>query len=94
MPDLHTKFLIVSTPTIQGSVADLGRMKEGDYIMAVNGVNIEGRTALDIIDQISDDPNSSFVTVTVGTAASGTNGDAPSSSTDYVVRDVTMRRGF
>ena len=92
IPDSHMKRLIVGAPPVRGYDADLGGMKEGDYIMAVNGVNTEVRTAFNIIDQISDDPNSSLFTMTKRTAASSTNGDAPSSSANDVVRDISTMR--
>ena len=83
---------MVGAPPVQGPAANLGRMKARNYIMAMNGVNTEGRTAFDIIDQISNDLNYLFVTMKVRTTASGTNGNAPSSSADDVVCNVTARR--
>ena len=46
---------MVGDPPVPGSAANLGRMKTGDYIMVVNGVNTEGSTAFNIINHISDD---------------------------------------
>ena len=83
---------MVDAPPVQGYAANPGGTKAGDYIMAVKKVNTEGRTAFNIIDQISDDPNSLLVTMTVRTTASGTNKYPPYSSAKYIVRDVTMRR--
>ena len=85
---------MVGARPVQVSAADIGGMKAGDYIIAVNGLNKEGRTAFDSIDQISNNPNSLFVIMTIRTTASGTNRDAPSSSNDNVVFNVTTRREF
>ena len=80
MPDSSTKEIIVGAPPVQGSAAFQAGLKVGDAVVAVNGVDTVGRTAFDIIDQISDDPNAGSVTFTVR------SGD------EY--RDVTMKREF
>jgi carboxyl-terminal processing protease len=80
MPDSLTKEIIVGAPPVQGSAAFQAGLKVGDAVVAVNGVDTVGRTAFDIIDQISDDPNAGSVTFTVR------SGD------EY--RDVTMKREF
>eukprot|EP00957_Ditylum_brightwellii_P173386 13201216-Ditylum_brightwellii.AAC.1 len=62
MPSSADKRIMVGAPPAAGSPADKAGMKYGDYITAVNGVPTEGRTAFDIIDQISnDDPNTKTV---------------------------------
>ncbi|KAL7455486.1 hypothetical protein ACHAWC_007040 [Mediolabrus comicus] len=80
MPDSLTKEIIVGAPPVQGSAAFQAGLKVGDAVVAVNGVDTVGRTAFDIIDQLSDDPNAGSVTFTVR------SGD------EY--RDVTMKREF
>lgn len=64
MPDAD-KRLMVGSPPVPGSVADKAGIKVGDYITAVNDVSTEGRTAFDLIDQISENPNAETVTMTV-----------------------------
>lgn len=78
MPDPSTKEIIVGAPPVQDSAAFKAGLKVGDAVLAVNGVDTLGRTAFDIIDQISEDPDSSKVTFTIR------SGD------EY--RDVTMKR--
>ena len=92
MLDSQTKRLMVGAPLVQGSSANLRGVKAGDYIMAVNGVNTEGRTVFDIIDQISDRSKSTFITMNIRNATSSTNGNAPSSSNNDFFHDITMRR--
>ncbi|KAL9181479.1 hypothetical protein ACHAXT_010284 [Thalassiosira profunda] len=81
MPDQSTKEIIVGAPPVKGSAADQAGLQVGDVILAVNGVDNKGRTAFDIIDQISEDPNAGSVTFTVRSGS-----DSP--------RDVTMAREF
>lgn len=78
MPDPSTKEIIVGAPPVQDSAAFQAGLKVGDAVLAVNGVDTLGRTAFDIIDQISEAPDASFVTFTIR------SGD------EY--RDVTMKR--
>ncbi|CAJ1934434.1 unnamed protein product [Cylindrotheca closterium] len=59
------KEIIVGGPPIEGSQAAKVGLLPGDYITAVNGLPTSGRTAFDIIDQISEAPNSKTVTFTV-----------------------------
>ena len=85
MPNADKK-IIVGAPPVQGSEADKGGLKIGDFIVAVNGVETQGRTAFDIIDQIAENPNAQVVTMTVVTQGS-----------DDMIgegyrRDVTMKR--
>jgi len=63
-------------------------LKIGDYIVAVNGVETKGRTAFDIIDQISEQPNAEEVTFKVLT-----QGPDDLEGEGYI-RDVTMKRQF
>lgn len=65
MPDPSTGRIIVGAPPVPGSAADRAGLKLGDVIVAVNGIPTKGRTAFDIIDQISEDPNAETVTMTV-----------------------------
>ncbi|KAL3796665.1 hypothetical protein HJC23_009965 [Cyclotella cryptica] len=82
MPDPVTKEIIVGAPPVAKSAADEAGLKIGDVVFAVNGVETAGRTAFDIIDQISDDPNAGVVTFTIR------------SKGNDAVRDVTMKREF
>jgi len=85
MPDAD-KMIIVGAPPVQGSEAEKGGLKIGDFIVAVNGVETQGRTAFDIIDQIAEDPNAQVVTMTVVT-----QGADDMRGSGYK-RDVTMKR--
>ena len=82
MPDPNTKQIVVGAPPVSGMAAEKAGLKIGDVILAVNGVETAGRTAFNIIDQISDDPNSGTVTFTVK------SGDHPTT------RDLKMERTF
>mmetsp|Transcript_18654 Transcript_18654/g.24873 ORF Transcript_18654/g.24873 Transcript_18654/m.24873 type:complete len:359 (-) Transcript_18654:485-1561(-) len=89
MPSSADKRIMVGAPPVAGSPADKAGMKYGDYITAVNGVPTEGRTAFDIIDQISnDDPNAKTVTMTVLT-----EGPDDLKGEGYV-RDLKLDRQF
>ena len=89
IPYAQTKRLMVDAPPVQGSIVNLGGMKPGDYIIAVNRLNTEGRTAFNITNQISNDTHYLFITMTVRTDASNTS----VTNTNYiVVCDVTMSR--
>lgn len=79
MPDPSTKEITVGAPPVKNSAADQAGLKVGDVVVAVNGMDTAGRTAFDIIDQITEDPNAASVTFTVRTG-----GESP--------RDVTMKR--
>ncbi len=87
MPD-QQKHIIVGAPPVAGSASDKAGLKVGDYIVAVNGIPTDGRSAFDLIDQISEDPNAETITMTVRTQG---NGDM--SGTGFT-RDVTMSRAF
>ena len=78
MPDPTTKEIIVGAPPVQDSAAFQAGLKVGDAVLAVNGVDTMGRTAFDIIDQISESPDASKVTFTIRSGG------------EY--RDVTMKR--
>lgn len=82
MPDPVTKEIIVGAPPVAKSAADEAGIKMGDVVFAVNGVETAGRTAFDIIDQISDDPNSSSVTFTIRSKGSNQS------------REVELKRAF
>lgn len=79
---------MVGAPPVKGSEAEKAGIKIGDYIVAVNGVETKGRTAFDIIDQISEQPNVEEVTFTVLT-----QGPDDLEGEGYI-RDVTMKRQF
>jgi len=87
MPDAD-KRIMVGAPPVKGSEADLNGMKYGDYIVAVNGVGTQGRTAFDIIDQIAENPNADVVTMTVLTQGTdGVKGEG-------FKRDIPLKRQF
>ena len=81
MPDPTTKEIIVGAPPVANSAADQAGLKVGDVVVAVNGMETAGRTAFDIIDQLSDDPNAGTITFTMRSG-----NDSP--------RDVLMKREF
>ncbi len=87
MPD-QQKHIIVGAPPVPGSASDKAGLKVGDYIEAVNGIATDGRSAFDLIDQISENPNAQTITMTVRTP---TDEDSP---TNGVSRDITMPRAF
>ena len=82
------KRIMVGAPPVKDSQADKAGLKYGDFITAVNGVQTEGRTAFDIIDQMSENPNPDAVTMTVLT-----QGPDDIKGEGYS-RDVTMKRQF
>lgn len=86
MPDSVDKRIKVGAPPVDGSEAQKAGIKYGDYIVAVNGVKTEGRTAFQIIDQISEDPDAKLITMTVLT-----EGPDDIKGEGYF-RDVTMKR--
>ena len=81
MPN-QEKEIIVGAPPIAESAAAKAGLKVGDKVLAVNGMQTKGRTAFDIIDQISEKPNAATVTMTIQSADKSE------------VRDVTMDRQF
>lgn len=84
MPDAN-KNIIVGAPPIPNSEAARVGMQVGDYVTEINGVSTTGRTAFDIIDQISEDPSAKTVTMTV----------RPKGSTETdPVKVVSMSRAF
>jgi carboxyl-terminal processing protease len=64
MPD-QNKHIVVGAPPIAGSAADRAGLRQGDFVTAINGISTAGRTAFDIIDQISEHPNAPTVAMTV-----------------------------
>jgi len=62
MPSPVSKEIIVGAPPIEGSSSYQAGLKTGDFVVSVNGKPTRGRTAFDIIDQISEDPNAKTVT--------------------------------
>jgi carboxyl-terminal processing protease len=85
MPN-ENKDIIVGAPPVAGSASDQAGLKVGDCIDAINGIPTKGRTAFDIIDQISENPNAKTVTMTVRTQ--GPN-DAQG-----ITKDLVMERRF
>ena len=84
MPDPITKEIIVGAPPVSKSASDRAGLQVGDVVVAVNGVKTAGRTAFDIIDQITEeDPRASMITFTIR------RGNDDSITTDY-----TMKRDF
>jgi len=77
------KEIIVGAPPIAGSAAEKAGMKVGDKVVAVNGLRTKGRTAFDIIDQISENPNARTISMTLQSATTGEE-----------EREVTMDRLF
>ena len=64
MPN-EAKQIIVGAPPVAGSASDLAGIQVGDFVTAVNGIPTAGKSAFDIIDQISDNPNAPTVTMTI-----------------------------
>lgn len=64
MPNAR-KEIIVGAPPIQGSPSAKAGLVSGDFVAAVNGVPTSGRSAFDIIDQISEVPDAKTVTFTI-----------------------------
>lgn len=63
-PD-STKNIVVGAPPIPGSEAARVGLQAGDFVSAINGIPTVGRTAFDIIDQISEDPSAKTISMTV-----------------------------
>ena len=84
MPDTN-KNIIVGAPPIAGSEAARAGMQVGDFVTAINGISTAGKTAFDIIDQISEKPNASTVSMTI--RPSNSKADAPA-------REMLLARSF
>lgn len=82
MPDAQLD-IVVGAPPIADSAADKAGLRVGDKVLAVNGVSTKGKTAFDIIDQLSENPNSKTVTMTIQSAEDPTR-----------MRDAIMERQF
>lgn len=82
MPDPNTKEIVLGAPPVVNSAADQAGLKSEDAVLAVNGKETAGRTAFDIIDQISEDPNAGQITFTVRSSDGGE------------IKDVIMKREF
>lgn len=85
MPNAQ-KDIIVGAPPIEGSPSDRVGLVTGDFVTAVNSIPTKGRTAFDIIDQISDNPDAKTVTFSI--RRQGDN-DLPGEGRTF---DVTMER--
>ncbi len=107
MPDPVDKRIMVGAPPVDGSEAQKGGIKYGDYILAVNGVPTKGRTAFQIIDQISEDDESASANASANSNEGGVGvGGGSSKKITFTVltegpddirgegyiRDVTMKR--
>lgn len=82
MPDPNSKEIVLGAPPVVNSAADQAGLKSGDAVLAVNGKETAGRTAFDIIDQISEDPNAGQITFTIRSSDGGET------------KDVIMKREF
>ena len=82
MPDPVSKEIVIGAPPVPKTAAYEAGLKIGDVVFAVNGVETSGRTAFDIIDQISDSPNAGVVTFTIRQKGSNE------------MRDVVLKRAF
>jgi len=87
MPN-ESKQIIVGAPPVGGSASDIAGLKVGDFVTAVNGVPTQGKSAFDIIDQISDNPNAPTVRMTI--RSQGPDDIAG----EGTLREVTMERTF
>jgi carboxyl-terminal processing protease len=56
------KDIIVRNPPIEGPALDKAGLKTGDLVTAINWIATKGRTAFDIVNQISKNPNACTVT--------------------------------
>lgn len=82
------KQIVVGAPPVSGSASDVVGLQVGDYVTAVNGISTSGKSAFDIIDQISDDPNAPTVSMTI-------RSQGPDDlSGEGITREVTMDRTF
>lgn len=82
------KEIIVGAPPIAGSASDQAGLQVGDFVTAVNDVPTSGKSAFDIIDLISDEPNAPTVKMTIRRQGPD---DIPGEGT---VREVVMDRTF
>ena len=85
MPNAQ-KEIIVGAPPIEGSPSAKAGLQTGDFITAVNGKGTKGRTAFDIIDQISEEPDARTVTFSVRRQS---DNDLSGEGTSF---EVTMER--
>ena len=90
------KQIIVGAPPIPGSAADLAHLQVGDLVQAVNGIPTAGRTAFDIIDQITqNDVNAATITLSIRKA--NANDDPLTTTTTTTTTpavDYTLARQF
>lgn len=83
--------IVVGAPPIEGSASARAGLRAGDVILKVNGVPTAGRTALDIIDQISERPDARTLTFLVASRDNG-NGNSDASVDDSKAYEVTLDR--
>lgn len=84
------KEIIVGAPPIQGSAAAKAGMRVGDFVTAVNNIPTQGRSAFDIIDQISENPTAQSISMTVRPGGIGADAAVASGHT----REINMERMF
>jgi len=75
------KDIIVGAPPIAKSAGDNAGLKVGDFVTAVDGVQTRGRNAFDIIDQISENPDSKTITFSIVRNARDGSGDDSTTTT-------------
>jgi C-terminal peptidase prc len=85
MPNAQ-KEIIVGAPPVENSASAKVGLKSGDFVTSVNGLQTSGRTAFDIIDQISENPDAKIVSFSI--RRQGEN-DLPGEGETF---DVTMER--
>jgi len=81
------KDIIVGAPPIAKSAGDNAGLKVGDLVTAVNGVQTRGRNAFDIIDQISENPDSKTITFSIirNARSDGNGDDSSTTTTDTII---------
>ena len=59
------KNMYVSAPPISGSTGAKADIRKGDIIYTINGISTDGMTAIDLLDQMSND-NTDIITIDIG----------------------------
>ena len=57
--------IVIGAPPLPGSSSDMAGLHVGDQILRVNGISTVGKTALDIVDQVSEQSDAKTLTFTV-----------------------------
>jgi C-terminal peptidase prc len=87
--------IVVGGPPIAGSASARAGLQAGDVILRVNGVSTAGKTALDIIDQISERPDAPTLTLSVlprEHRSDGKSTSADKNENEQLAYDVTLDR--